>query len=169
MIIQKNLPANLRTALATLKKRSIVIYRLYNKAYALWEGSDIDIEAKLREAERHIDMHRVLSPADLSHYLPTRPLVARRHLFETGTLRYFVVRYTDLENFDADLEECLLTDADGLVLYVTADKRIRSQAAKRKGEQHQTHRSRRGIDCNPTRGWYATRHCYTTRQSTLGF
>ena len=103
------------TALATLKKRSIVIYRRYNKAYALWEGSDIDIEAKLREAERHIDTKDALA-TDLSYYLPTRPLVARRHLFETGTLRHFAVRYTDLENFDADMKEPI-NDADGLVLY----------------------------------------------------
>ena len=103
------------TALATLKKRSIAIYRLYNKAYALWEGSDVDIEARLREAERHTDTQGALA-TDLARYLPTRPLVARRHLFETGTLRYFIVRYTDLENFDADLEEPL-ADADGLVLY----------------------------------------------------
>ena len=102
-------------ALTMLRKRSIVIYRRYNKAYALWEGSDIDIEAKLREAERHIDMQGALA-AELARYLPTRPLVARRHLFETGTLRYFVVRYTELENFDADLEEPP-EDADGLVLY----------------------------------------------------
>ena len=103
------------TALATVKKRSIAIYRLYNKAYALWEGSDVDIEAKLREAGKHIDTQGSLA-TDLSRYLPTRPLVARRHLFKTGTLRYFAVRYTDLENFDADLEEPL-EDADGLVLY----------------------------------------------------
>ena len=103
------------TALATLRERSIAIYRPYNKAYALWEGSDIDIEAKLREAEGHINTQGALV-ADLSRYLPTRPLVARRHLFETGTLRYFAVRYTDLENFDADLEDPF-EDADGLVLY----------------------------------------------------
>ena len=102
-------------ALATLKERSIAIYRLYNKAYALWEGSDVDIEAKLREAERNINTQGSIA-TDLSQYLPTRPLVARRHLFETGTLRYFTVRYTDLENFDVDLEEPL-EDADGLVLY----------------------------------------------------
>ncbi len=103
------------TALNTLKKRSIIIYRRYNKAYALWQGSDVDIEAKLREAERHIDT-KVALATDLQRYLPTRPFVARRHLFETGTLRYFAVRYTDLENFDADLEEPL-EGADGLVLY----------------------------------------------------
>ena len=103
------------TALGILKKRSIAIYRLYNKAYALWEGSDIDIEAKIREAEGRVDTKGALV-TDLSRYLSTRPLVARRHLFETGTLRYFAVRYTDLENFDSDLE-APLNDADGLVLY----------------------------------------------------
>jgi len=104
------------TALTILKKRSIAIYRRYNKAYALWEGSDIDIEARLREAEKHIDTQNALV-TDIARYLPARPLVARRHLFETGTLRHFAIRYTDLENFDADLEKPL-DDADGLVLYV---------------------------------------------------
>ena len=111
----KKFTSEFETALAMLKKRSIAIYRRYNKAYTLWEGSDVDIEARLREAERRIDTQGALA-ADLSRYLPTRPLVARRHLFQTGTLRYFTVRYTDLENFDADLEEPL-ADADGLVLY----------------------------------------------------
>ena len=102
-------------ALDTLKDRSIAIYRLYHKAYALWEGSDIDIEAKLREAEGNVYTKASLA-MNLSRYLPMRPLVARRHLFETGTLRHFAVRYTDLENFDADLKKPL-DDADGLVLY----------------------------------------------------
>ena len=102
-------------ALSTLKSRSIVIHRSYNDVYALWEGSDIDIEAELREAVAHVDTKAPLT-TDLSRYMPTRPLVARQHLFKTGTLRYFTVRYTDLENFDADLKEPL-NDADGLVLY----------------------------------------------------
>ena len=104
-----------KNALSTLKRRSIVIHRSYNNVYALWEGSDVDIEARLRDAAAHIDT-KVALATDLSRYMPTRPLVARRHLFQTGTLRYFTVRYTDLENFDADLAEPL-NDADGLVLY----------------------------------------------------
>lgn len=103
------------TALATLKDCSIATYRIYNRAYALWAGSDIDIEAKLREAEGSVYAKADLVTS-LSRYLPIRPLVARRHLFETGTLRYFAVRYTDLENFDADLKKPI-GDADGVVLY----------------------------------------------------
>ncbi len=104
-----------KITLNTLKKRSITIYRRYNKTYALWQGSDVDIEASLREAERRIDT-KVALATDLQRYLPTRPFVARRHLFETGTMRYFAVRYTALENFDANLD-APLNDADGLVLY----------------------------------------------------
>ncbi len=103
-------------ALATLEKHSIVVYRRHRDAYAIWEGSDIDIEAKLYEAEKHVDIKASLS-TDLSRYMLTRPFVARRHLFETGTLRYFVIRYTDFENFDANLQEPF-GDADGLMLYV---------------------------------------------------
>ena len=104
-----------KNALSTLKRRSIVIHRSYNDVYALWEGSDVDIEARLRDAAAHVDT-KVALATDLSRYMPTRPLVARRHLFQTGTLRYFTVRYTDLENFDPDLAEPL-DDADGFILY----------------------------------------------------
>ena len=115
MITQKNSPLNFKNALSTLKRRSIVIHRSYNNVYALWEGSDVDIEARLRDAAAHVDT-KVALATDLSRYMPTRPLVARRHLFQTGTLRYFTVRYTDLANFDTDLAEPL-NDADGLILY----------------------------------------------------
>ena len=103
------------TALKTLEKRSIVIYRRYNDVYALWKGSDIDIEALSRETEGHLDPNETLTNY-LSKLTPPRPLIARRHLFEKGTLRYFDVRYTDLDNFDASLSE-LFSDADGLALY----------------------------------------------------
>ena len=103
------------TALKTLEERSIVIYRRYNDVYALWEGSDIDIEALSYEAEGYLDPNETLTNY-LSKLAPPRPLIARRHLFEKGTLRYFEVRYTDLENFDVNLSEPF-GDADGLVLY----------------------------------------------------
>lgn len=109
-------------ALETLEKRSIVIYRRYNDAYAPWEGSDIDVEEKLREASTHIDPSLRVA-ANLSRLLPQRPLVAKRHLFQTGTMRYFAVRYSDLENFEADLH-APLEDADGLILYALPEDEL---------------------------------------------
>ena len=102
-------------ALETLKNRSIATYRRYNDTFVLWEGSDIDLEVKLREAETQVD-RKVALATNLSRYMSSRPLVARQHLFETGTLRYFTIRYTDLANFDADLEKPF-DEADGLLLY----------------------------------------------------
>ena len=93
-------------ALSELEKRSIAIYRRHNDFYALWEGSDIDIESRLGEATAQLDPNQRLA-STISALLPPQPLIARRHLFLTGTLRYFAIRYTDVERFDADLEEPL--------------------------------------------------------------
>ena len=103
------------TALDTLTRRKIVIHRPRNDTYALWEGSYIDIEAKRHEAEQHLDPNQSLTTY-LSTLAPPRPFIARRHLFEKGTLRYFTLCYTDAENFDASLSQPL-GEADGLVLY----------------------------------------------------
>ena len=102
-------------ALGTLERRSIVTYRRYSDTYAIWAGSDIDIETLRHQAEGHLDPNERLMTY-LSSLMPPRPFIARRHLFETGTLRYFTVRYTDLENFDVNLNEPL-RDADGLLFY----------------------------------------------------
>ncbi len=110
-----NYTQELERALAELEKRSIAIYRRHSDAYALWEGSDIDIESRLSEAAAQLDPNQRLATT-ISELLPPQPLIARRHLFLTGTLRYFTIRYTDVETFDTDLETTL-DDADGLVLY----------------------------------------------------
>lgn len=107
--------AEFERALTALEKRSVAIYRRHNDTYTLWEGSDIDIEARLREASTHVDPNERLKEVLLSHLQP-HPLVARRHTFQTGTMRYFAVRYTDLDEFETDLN-APLNDADGLVLY----------------------------------------------------
>ena len=65
-----------KNALSALRRRSIVTYRSYNDVYALWEGSDIDVETRLRDAATRIDTKGTLT-TDLSRYMPTRPLVAR--------------------------------------------------------------------------------------------
>lgn len=120
------------SAITELKKHSIIIYRSYNDTFSIWEGSDIDIEAKLLEAETHVNTTGALA-TNLSHYMPKRPLVARRHLFNTGTLRYFTVRYTDFENFDVDLKESL-EDADGLVLYALPISKYELEPLRKKAK-----------------------------------
>ncbi len=119
--------------LAILKNRSITIHRLYNDTYVLWGGSDIDFQERLHEAETHVD-RKVALDANLARYMPTRPLVARRHLFETGTLRHFTVRYTNFENFDANLTEPH-EDADGLILYALPASKHETEQLRKKAEK----------------------------------
>ena len=121
------------SALTELEKHSIITYRRYNDTFTIWEGSDLSIETKLREAATHVSASTALA-TNLSRYMHTRPLVARRHLFETGTLRYFTVRYTDFENFDVDLRTPL-DDADGLLLYALPASEHEAEQLRTKVEE----------------------------------
>ena len=122
------------SALTELEKRSIITYRRYNDTYVLWEGSDIDIEEKLREAATHVDT-KVTIATNLSRYTSTHPLVAQRHSYQKGTLRYFVIGYTDLENFDVDLRESLDDEADGLLLYALPASEHEAEQLRKKAKQ----------------------------------
>lgn len=105
-------------ALDQLQKKSIIIYRKHSKAYSLWEGSDIDIEERLAEARGQIDPNEPLTHS-LTKYFKPKPIVARRHSFQTGTLRFFDARYVSLGDLGAALNEPI-GDADGLILYAIA-------------------------------------------------
>lgn len=86
--------AALRKALLSLKERKMIVYRRFNQTYSIWQGSDVDIEERLEEASRKVSSAFSLAEA-VQRYLPPRPLVARRHSYQSGTLRYFEVRYVD--------------------------------------------------------------------------
>src|SRR5207253_1343991 len=90
-------------------------YRRHSEAFSLWEGSDIDIEERLKEARSHIDLNESFTFSLTKHFHP-RPMVARHHSFRTGTLRIFEVRYADAQNF-SDVLNKPLGEADGLILY----------------------------------------------------
>ncbi len=85
---------NIRKALENLQSRSLIVYRRYNRTYNIWQGSDVDIEDRLQQAQQQLSGAFSLAEA-VQKYLSPRPVVARRHSFVKGTLRYFEVRYVD--------------------------------------------------------------------------
>jgi len=103
-----------RQALETLCKRSLLVYRRFNRTYAIWQGSDVDIEDRLQQAHQHLSGAFGLVET-LHRYLPPRPLIARRHSYQCGTLRFFQVRYADIHT---DRFELLTRqdDAAGMVI-----------------------------------------------------
>lgn len=108
-------PGDVTKALRSLVDRRVATFRGYNNAYALWEGSDIDVEEHVQAArDRAVDAAGVTDVINRNHRL--RPIVARKHLFQSGTLRYFDVRCTTSD----DLPQHLVSepDSDGTLLVV---------------------------------------------------
>lgn len=102
-----------KSSLRQLNKSSVVVYRKHSESYALWQGSDVDLNSRTREAKRRVtvsDLPRVVS----LNWSP-RPLVAKRHSYITGTLRFFEVRFANTTNFVSAIEHS--ADSDGVLVY----------------------------------------------------
>jgi hypothetical protein len=97
-----------------LVKRSLIVERRYNDTLGLWEGSDIDLEGRLREASRRVTESFSIAQRLNDTWRP-RPLVAKRHSYQRGTLRYFEVRFADLSTFPKQLAPA--SEADGILIY----------------------------------------------------
>jgi hypothetical protein len=97
---------------------NITIYRRHKDAYGLWEGSDVDLEERFQQGLQDAD-----SRSSLASLLEARgqfkPYVAKRHLYETGTLRYFSPWVIDEGRLDQVRERPFET-ADGAVVFVLA-------------------------------------------------
>lgn len=113
---KENSTKDIDKTLENLQKKSIVTFRKYNDTLAIWEGSDVNLDERFREAEKNIDLNASLAE-NLTNNFEARPLVAKRHTEDTGTLRFFEIVYTDpsslVEKINEELEE-----ADGRILYV---------------------------------------------------
>ncbi len=81
-------PTTIHAALERLQSRSLVVYRRFADAWAIFEGSDFDIERAVEEASRN-DARIETTALDAVGGL--RPIVAKRHYHETGALRWFDV------------------------------------------------------------------------------
>ena len=110
--------AAVEAGLAGLTRRSVVVFRRHAASYALWEGSDLDLDERLRVARGAVE--REPAPAGfLAREMPPAALVARRHYFQTGTLRHFAAAYVGRADLQGDLFQSVgeAGEADGRVLY----------------------------------------------------
>ena len=102
-------------ALERLRQRSILVYRQFRDAFQIWEGSDLDLDELVFRAGQSLPASFSVAAA-LQQQRPRAPLVARRHLFQTGTLRYFDLHFVDasrlLQHEPLNLED----EGDGIVV-----------------------------------------------------
>ena len=88
----------------------------------IWEGSDFDIDKEVND-----QMQKIRTPLSelLNEYYPTKPFVARRHSYQTGTLRFFERQFVDTIPNTVSTSN---NDSDGVILYVVGRKKSKVQA-----------------------------------------
>lgn len=110
--------SDIDSALESLQNKSIVTFRRFNDTFVVWEGSDLNLDDRFREAERQIDQGISLAE-NLTRYFRPRPVVAKRHSYRTGTLRYFEVVYKNADDLDSILSERNCS-TDGRIVFALA-------------------------------------------------
>ena len=85
----------LQQALSQLDKWSFTIFKKFLGAYAIFAGSDFDIDHAVRTALDDID---TIDFPVLKSLAGLQPVLAKRHYHETGTLRWFDVGIVPLSN-----------------------------------------------------------------------
>jgi hypothetical protein len=102
--------------LKALEQHSAIVYRRFNTSYSLWEGSDLDIDELIKAtAARSSGNIAIATLAE--KYLQPRPVVARRHSFKTGTLRFFSIRFATADSV-RDSATKPLEASDGAIVVV---------------------------------------------------
>lgn len=100
-----------------LIQRGLVLHRQQVDELRIWEGSDFDIEVAVRA---QIEQQRASLATLLAEACPLRPVVAQRHSYQTGALRFFERRYFDRQS-DLTMLRCEIGAADGMIGYWVDD------------------------------------------------
>ena len=101
-LLQRSFPnLNITPILKDLAAWSSIVYRKHKKAWSLFSGSDLDLNL---EIEKNIDEigDNYLT---IAQSIPTiSPIVAKKHYFTTGSLRWFNIKFTDIKSLNKSLD-----------------------------------------------------------------
>ena len=89
-------------ALEVLRARSLIVHRRFSDTWAVFEGSDFDIEGAVGQALLETE-GSVVGALDASVSLQS--LVAKRHYHKTGALRWYEVAISPLASVEAAVAE----------------------------------------------------------------
>lgn len=112
-----------------LKRWSVIVYRAHAGAFAIYAGSDFDIDAAVDEVRRGgvtVDFKRLSRQASL------QPILAKRHYEETGALRWFEVELVPVQEAEARIRAYTpASGAAGLFLLAVSTQAESQKAASR--------------------------------------
>ncbi|MDF2381832.1 hypothetical protein JMG10_10175 [Nostoc ellipsosporum NOK] len=87
--------ARVEACLDDLKAWSVILYRRHLGAFAIYAGSDFDIDAAVAEVRTRLPM---IDLARLRSIALLQPVLAKRHYHKTGALRWFEIDIAALSN-----------------------------------------------------------------------
>ena len=117
-------PQELDLALAELERSSVIIFRKHLDAWAVYAGSDFDIDGAVAAALAQMSG---LDPGRLARLAGLQPVLAKRHYQDRGALRWFqteLVHLSELDQFRARDNDA----AGHLVLALPAAEENRKEA-----------------------------------------
>ena len=101
-LLQRSFPDfEIAPILKDLAAWSSIVYRKHKKAWSLFSGSDLDLNL---EIEKNIDEIGDNYLTIARSIPPISPIVAKKHYFTTGSLRWFDVKFTDIKSFNKSLD-----------------------------------------------------------------
>jgi hypothetical protein len=101
-----------------LAARGFLVYREFSDEYRIWQGTDIDLRARISAARERCDDHAVVKM--LAGQLPVA-VVAGRHSQRTGMLRHFVTAASD-RGTDVIIGPTVDDPADGILVFHFGDQ-----------------------------------------------
>ena len=88
--------------LEDLGRWSFVIYRKFSDTYSIYEGSDFDIETAVEKALRNLGE---VNASVFNKQFELQAIIAKRHYYETGALRWFDTAVVPLADADQSAKE----------------------------------------------------------------
>ncbi|GHT91993.1 hypothetical protein AGMMS49545_08840 [Betaproteobacteria bacterium] len=116
-------------ALSDLVSWRTAIFRKHTGSWAVFEGSDFDIDAAVSKAQAEgVNIELV----ELSEMAMLHPVVAKRHYYDTGTLRWMDVGFADMASLEALISDDASTGGFGRFLLYLPARDETQEKAKRK-------------------------------------
>jgi hypothetical protein len=127
----------LKDAIAQLENWSLIVYRKFASSYAVFAGSDFDIDEAVINALEEVDE---IDLDDLHKLAGVQPILAKRHYHRTGALRWFDVVISSLEEVETRVQnyepstgsigQFIITLPTNAEAEVTAEDQCRAAARK---------------------------------------
>jgi len=89
-------------AVNSLIDNSVLQFRKFSNEYRVWQGSDFDLDAAVRDEIGQIGRFNLADA--INNRKPLLAIVARKHTIETGALRYFTPFFADLISIQTETE-----------------------------------------------------------------